>query len=80
MQRLIAFIILLIPGVMAAGGIKLVRDTLFGKLISPFPFLSVQLLVGTVFIVLGLGFFAGFLLRRDRKNGKIQPKFAQRKK
>ncbi|MGB2994084.1 MAG: DUF2627 family protein, partial [Paenisporosarcina sp.] len=29
--------------------------------------------------VIGLGFFAGFLLHRDRKNGKVQPRFANKK-
>ena len=79
MARMLAFIVLLIPGIMAAGGIKLIRDTIFGKLIGPFPFLWLQLLVGIIFVVIGIGFFAGFLLNRDRKNGKVQPKFAKKK-
>lgn len=32
MARLAAFIVMLIPGLMAAGGIKFMRDTLFGNL------------------------------------------------
>ena len=79
MARLLAFIVLLIPGIMAAGGIKLIRDTIFGKLIGPIPFLWVQLLIGIILLVVGIGFFAGFLLNRDRKNGKVQPKFAKKK-
>ena len=79
MARTLAFIVLLVPGLMAAGGIKLIRDTIFGKLIGPIPFLWLQLLIGVVLIVLGLWFFAGFLLHRDRKNGKVQPKFAKKK-
>jgi len=79
LARLLAFIVLLIPGIMAAGGIKLIRDTIFGKLIEPFPVLWLQLIIGILLMVLGLGFFAGFLLNRDRKNGKVQPKFAKKK-
>ncbi|MFX3674806.1 MAG: DUF2627 domain-containing protein [Paenisporosarcina sp.] len=79
MARFLAFIVLLIPGLMAAGGIKLIRDTVFGKLIEPIPFLWLQFIVGIILLVLGLGFFAGFLLNRDRKNGKVQPKFAKKK-
>lgn len=79
MARTLAFIVLLVPGLMAAGGIKLIRDTIFGKLIGPIPFLWLQLLIGVVLLVLGLWFFAGFLLHRDRKNGKVQPKFAKKK-
>ncbi|GLC88779.1 DUF2627 domain-containing protein [Lysinibacillus piscis] len=78
MARLAAFIVMLIPGLMAAGGIKFMRDTLFGKLISPFPFLWVQFVVGIILFVLGFGFFAGFLLHRDRKNGKVAPRFQKK--
>ena len=70
MARFAAFIVMLIPGLMAAGGIKFMRDTLFGKLISPFPFLWLQFVVGIIFFVVGFGFFAGFLLHRDRKKEK----------
>lgn len=79
MARLLAFIVLLIPGIMAAGGIKLIRDTIFGKLIGPIPYLWLQLLIGLLLLVVGIGFFAGFLLNRDRKNGKVQPKFVKKK-
>lgn len=79
MARTLAFIVLLVPGLMAAGGIKLIRDTIFGKLIGPIPFLWLQLLIGVVLLIMGLWFFAGFLLHRDRKNGKVQPKFAKKK-
>jgi len=64
---------------MAAGGIKLIRDTIFGNLIGPIPYLWLQLLIGIILLVIGIGFFAGFLLNRDRKNGKVQPKFAKKK-
>lgn len=75
MGRMLAFIILLIPALMAGAGIKFMRDTLFGKLISPFPWLWLQFMIGVIFFVIGLGFFAGYLLNRDRKNGKVAPKF-----
>jgi hypothetical protein len=79
LARTLAFLVLLIPGLMAAGGIKLIRDTIFGKLIGPIPFLGLQFVLGIVLLVIGLGFFAGFLLHRDRKNGKVQPRFANKK-
>ncbi|MEK9198616.1 DUF2627 domain-containing protein [Ureibacillus sp. 179-F W5.1 NHS] len=75
MARLLAFIVLLIPALMAGAGIKFLRDTLFGKLISPFPWFWLQFVVGIVFLILGLGFFAGYLLNKDRKNGRIAPKY-----
>lgn len=72
MARFAAFIVLLIPGLMAAGGIKLMRDTLFAKLVDPIPFLWLQFIIGIALFVIGFGFFAGFLLHRDRKKGKFQ--------
>ncbi|WP_033542357.1 DUF2627 domain-containing protein [Planococcus sp. CAU13] len=75
MGRLIAFIILLIPGIMAAYGIKLMRDSIFNKLLEPYPFIWLQFSLGLVFTVLGIGFFAGFLLNRDRKKGTVSKRF-----
>ncbi|MFD1926610.1 DUF2627 domain-containing protein [Sporosarcina siberiensis] len=92
MARLVAFIILLIPGVMAAGGIKIMRDSLFGlsvftpdqqeELISATPLLPIwlQFMIGLVMFLVGLGFFAGFLLRRDRRKGRVQERFVQKKR
>lgn len=74
MARMLAFIVLLIPALMAGAGIKFMRDTLFGKLVAPIPWLWLQFILGIIFLVVGLGFFAGFLIHRDRKNGKIPPK------
>lgn len=75
MVRIIALIILLIPGAIAAYGIKLMRDMVFSVLHSPFPFLWLQFLVGLILFLLGLGFVAGFILHRDRKKNKVQPRF-----
>lgn len=78
MARLAAFIVLLIPGLFAAGGIKLMRDAIFGILFKPFPFIWLQFIVGLLLFAAGLGFFAGFLLRRDRKNQRVQERFKQK--
>ncbi|MGG1680046.1 DUF2627 domain-containing protein [Neobacillus sp. NRS-1170] len=75
MSRIIALIIVLIPGILAAVGIKLMRDMTFGILQAPFPKLWLQFLVGLVFFIGGLGFVAGFILHRDRKRNKVQTKF-----
>jgi putative Mn2+ efflux pump MntP len=73
--RIIALILLLIPGVLAGYGIKLMRDMLFGKLLSPYPFLWFQFIAGLIFFIIGLGFIAGFILHRDRKKNKVQKRF-----
>ncbi|MGF2617013.1 DUF2627 domain-containing protein [Rossellomorea vietnamensis] len=78
MQRLIALIIMLIPGALAALGIKLMRDMLFGILQPPFPALWLQFVLGLLFFLGGLGFIAGFILHRDRKRNKVQDRFRNR--
>lgn len=80
MARMAAFIVLLIPGIMAAAGIKFMRDTFFGHLIAPFPWLWLQFVIGAVFFIAGFGFFAGFLLHRDRKNGKVATRWQRKSK
>ncbi|MBT2687027.1 DUF2627 domain-containing protein [Bacillus sp. ISL-47] len=75
MIRLIALLILLLPGVLAVYGIKLMRDMVFGILQSPFPYLWLQFTAGLLFLIIGLGFIAGFILYRDRKKNKVQARF-----
>ncbi|NRD80694.1 DUF2627 domain-containing protein [Bacillus sp. BRMEA1] len=79
MIRIIALMILLIPGFMAAWGIKLMRDMTFGILQAPFPNLWIQFLAGLVFFIGGLGFVAGFIFHRDRKRNNVQTKFKKMK-
>ncbi len=79
MSRLIALVIMLIPGFMAAMGIKLMRDMLFGKLQPPIPALWLQFMIGLLFFVVGLSFVAGFIFYRDRKRNNVQDRFKNRK-
>ncbi|EMT47217.1 MULTISPECIES: DUF2627 domain-containing protein [Anoxybacillus] len=80
MQRTIALLILLIPGFIAALGIKWMRDTAFGILHAPIPSLVVQFLLGFICFIAGLGFIGGFILHRDRKRNKVQARFQKKKR
>lgn len=80
MIRIFALLILLIPGFLAAYGIKLMRDMLFGILLSPFPYLWLQFLIGLFLFVAGLSFVAGFIFHRDHKKNKVQARFQTQKK
>lgn len=71
MVRLIAFAILLIPGVIAAFGIKLMRDSLFSEFYPILFNVEIQFIVGLLLFILGLGFIGGFIVYRDRKKNKI---------
>lgn len=75
MARIIALIILLIPGALAAYGVKLMRDTVFGIQQPPFSILWLQFLAGLLLFLAGLTFIAGFILHRDRKRNKVQARF-----
>lgn len=79
MTRIIALVILLIPGFFAAFGIKLMRDMTFGILQAPIPFLWLQFLIGLFFFIGGFGFVGGFILHRDKKRNKVQTKLFQKK-
>ncbi|MCR6106441.1 DUF2627 domain-containing protein [Salipaludibacillus agaradhaerens] len=78
-QRFIALIILLIPIFTAGYGIKLMRDTLFGQLISPYQTFYVQFFVGIIALAVGIWLIGGFILHRDRKNNKVAPRFQNKK-
>ncbi len=79
MARIIALIMLVLPGILAGYGIKLMRDMLFGVLQRPFPYLWMQFLGGLLFFLIGLGFIGGFILHRDRKRNKVQDRFKKKK-
>lgn len=74
MVRTLAIIVLLIPGVIAAIGIKLMRDTLFNEFYTIFGYSWVQFIVGLIFFVVGVGFLGGFIVHRDRKNNRTKGK------
>ncbi|MFD2704329.1 DUF2627 domain-containing protein [Salibacterium lacus] len=69
-MRIIALLILVIPGFLSVLGIKLMRDTLFQIQQPPFPFLWLQFTAGALLLVFGIWFISGFVLHRDRKRNK----------
>ncbi|GEN45267.1 DUF2627 domain-containing protein [Alkalibacillus haloalkaliphilus] len=73
MMRLIALLIMVIPGVLAAYGIILIRDSFFGEAAAIFfNNVLIQLIAGIILIVVGIGFIGGFILHRDRKRNRTQ--------
>jgi len=69
---------MIIPGVIAAYGIKLMRDMFFGIQTSWLPALWLQFVLGFMMFAIGIGFIGGFLLHRDRKNNKVQERFKRK--
>lgn len=78
MNRILALVILLVPGIMSVVGFKLMKDMVFGILYKPIPFLWLQFLIGLAMFIAGLWFIAGFILHRDRKRNKVQSRFQNR--
>lgn len=75
MTRLIALLILVIPGAIAAIGVKLMRDTIFNYINSPFTALWQQLLTGFLGFLLGVTFIGGWVFYRDRKRNYVANRF-----
>jgi len=80
MIRIIALIILVIPGCLAVWGIVLMRDMTFGILQDPFSNLFLQFLAGLLLFIGGIGFIAGFIFHRDKKRNKVQARFKNQNK
>lgn len=72
MMRIIAALVLFIPGIIGAYGIKLMRDALF-SIVAPFLFNEiVQFIVGLLLFIIGIGFIGGFILHRDRNKQRLK--------
>lgn len=74
MVRIIAVLLLFIPGALAAFGIKLMRDALFSEFYSILFNVEIQFIVGLVLFVAGLTFVGGFVVHRDRKKNLVKRK------
>ncbi|TMN20762.1 DUF2627 family protein [Lentibacillus cibarius] len=80
MARFIAVLLLLLPGLLSALGIKLMRDTLFNEFSPIFVHAGIQFAAGFLFFLAGLAFIGGFIVRRDRKNLKKKKENGKRKR
>lgn len=72
MGRIIAVLLLFIPGVLAAFGIKLMRDALFSDFYTILFNVEIQFIVGLVLFIAGLAFVGGFVVHRDRKKNLVK--------
>ncbi|MFC4022842.1 DUF2627 domain-containing protein [Oceanobacillus longus] len=70
MVRFIAFLLLFIPGALAAFGIKLMRDTIFDDFYPIFFYASIQFVFGLLLFIGSILFLGGFIVYRDRKKQK----------
>lgn len=80
MRKILALLILAIPGILAAVGIKYMRDSMFGVVNDPFTLTVVQFIIGLMMAVFGVWFIGGYILNREKKNKRAQEKFLQKVK
>lgn len=77
-QRVMAILILCIPGAIGVYGWTWMRDVFFDYMAGRgFDWLS--FLGGLILFLFGLAFLGGFIFYRDAKRNKIQPKLRRKK-
>lgn len=72
MARIIAALLLFIPGIICAIGIKLMRDTVFAEFYPIFIYKGIQFFIGLILFVGGIGFIGGFIIHRDKKRQLVK--------
>ena len=85
-QRLLALLLLVIPGAIATWGFKTIRDVLFyytaeignEEISASIDWL--KLIIGILAFLGGIAFIAGWILYRDRKRNYVAPRFKAKKK
>ncbi|WP_027093741.1 DUF2627 domain-containing protein [Cohnella thermotolerans] len=81
-SRLIAILLLVVPGLAAAYGFLLMKDALFDyfaqlgnvELTTP-KFAWLSFAIGFVLFILGVGFIGGWIFFRDRKHNYLSSRF-----
>ena len=68
MSRIVALIILLLPGVLAVYGIKLMRDSLFDEFLAIFFNSTIQFIIGLLLFILGFVFIGGLIIYANSTN------------
>lgn len=71
MARIIAFLLLILPGIVSVIGVKIIRDSFFQIIYWPFTLLWLQMIVGFFLFLFGLSIIGGFIYHRDKKRKKV---------
>lgn len=81
-QRLIAILLLVIPGIAAAYGFLLMKDALYdyfatiGEVNAPAASFSWGMFIGgAILFLIGIGFIGGWIFFRDRKHNYLSSRF-----
>jgi hypothetical protein len=72
-QRILAIILMCLPGVVSVYGWTLMRDILFDTAAGT-PFATIQFVIGLLLFIAGIAIIGGFIFYRDKKNNRIKKK------
>lgn len=74
-QKLIALLILVIPGFLSMYGWKLMRDAFMAKFDPELGFQTLPFVSGLFLFIFGLVFVGGYIFYSDKKKRRVQPRF-----
>ena len=77
--RLIAILLLVIPGFLATYGFLAMKNALFDSL-GPASFPWWRFMLGLILFLFGTAFIGGWIFFRDRKRNYVAPRFKAKKK
>lgn len=78
-ERLLAIILLVVPGVLATYGFLWMKDAVFINF-TPAGFPWIKFIGGLLAFSVGVAFIAGWIFFRDRKRNYVAPRFREKKK
>lgn len=78
LYRLIAVVILVVPGIVAAYGFIMMKDAVFESF-GPAMMSWGKLLLGVLLFMAGVFFIGGWIFYRDRKRNYVAPRFKAKK-
>ncbi|WP_249730418.1 DUF2627 domain-containing protein [Paenibacillus sp. J2TS4] len=79
-SRLIAALLLAVPGIGATYGFLLMKNSIFDQFHPDVAFPWGKFLAGLLLFLIGVGFIAGWIFFRDQKRNYVAPRFKKRRK
>jgi hypothetical protein len=79
LRRFIAFLVIVVPMIIATIGVKLLRDSLFNTGYFIHLGVGIQVIIGLILLLSGSLFVAGFIQRRDEKKKQLKLKRLKQK-
>ncbi|MFD0872084.1 Protein of uncharacterised function (DUF2627) [Chlamydia abortus] len=78
-SRMIAALLLVIPGIGATYGFLLMKNTIFEQFDPQVSFAWGKFLLGLLLFIVGVGFIAGWIFFRDQKRNYVAPRFKKKR-